>query len=243
MISQQAVIAIEWFHIGEICLTDTDDNDTCWQRWRLNDLLDGLGHISDDAISNQQQDLVLHQMLVFASVLVECCDYLPEVGRAWKTDRWQCSPIALQNALNPKNSWVHSVSINREAMRGSVGAHMSWDTSESESCKHLCLIIRLHDRANLSDCGLVLIILAHKVKRLWRWRSAIRSCVVNSQRQADLPAWPQIIYERWPLDLIKRLEVKVALTTVAIRCHHIPVTFIQKLLHGRINYSDYYPSG
>lgn len=72
---------------------------------------------------------------------------------------------------------------------------MSGNTTEAKGGELLRLVVRLQDVSNLTDRSFILVVLTHEVQGLRGRGGTVRSSIVDSKGQVDLPAGPQVVHE------------------------------------------------
>ena len=58
-VAKTTIVAIEFFHEGEVCVSNADNDDRAWEIAQLVNGILGRSHVMDGSISQDKEDLVL----------------------------------------------------------------------------------------------------------------------------------------------------------------------------------------
>ena len=186
-IPETAVVAIQLLHGAEVCVAYAHDNDGAWELGQLTDQLNGLGHVMDSAISQEEQDLVAVLSRHRLHVSLELSEKWSEERRSTKTNLWQCLSVGLHDGLDADNLWIARIAVHCEAMVRRIQVQMARDASKAEDWEASVRIVWLNDHAHVEKGRLILVVLAEVMERVWTCWVAIRLSVVDGCNERDAP--------------------------------------------------------
>lgn len=197
-VSETTAIAIELLHGGKVGAADSHDNYGAGHASQLADQVLGQRHVVDGAIRQDQQDLVAagaHRRL----------DVVPEFGQDRREDRWATEPdlaesllVRRHDVLDTHDVGIGSVAVHCEAVTDVVDSEVSRNATEPEDGERAITIVRLDDETDVQQSPLVLVVRAQVVERVSARRVTVRSRVVDSGGEGDLPTRSEVVNERGP---------------------------------------------
>lgn len=143
-------VCVELVHCTEISLTDTDDDDRKWKLRAIDDLIDSLLKVRNDAICDNEQDVVLLVLLRTIHLLSHFVDYFEDwskVGWAIQIDSVDGMLVGLDYTFNTINFWVENVTIEGKAVISLVCIRRDGCTKS----KHWNLLIAVIILENISN--------------------------------------------------------------------------------------------
>ena len=116
---ERLIVAIERLHRLEVGVTHTNDDDGQGVLGATHNLVNGLVHVADYAISNDDQDveLLIHLGdLVRFDIAIDLINDIGEVSRAVQLAAIESTLIALYDLLDTIDTWVEDVAVEGEAV-------------------------------------------------------------------------------------------------------------------------------
>ena len=117
------IITIKRLHGLEVCIADANDDDGHGELRAANNLIDGLVHITDDAIRDNNQDVELLVILIDllrSDVLVDLVDDFSEVGRSIQLAIVDSALVALNDFVDAVDTWVEDITVEGETVTATV---------------------------------------------------------------------------------------------------------------------------
>lgn len=195
---QRLLVAIKLLHGAEVCIADTDNNDSEGQLRAANDLIDSLAHVVDHTIRDDDQNVELLRRLALQirlHVIVHLGKDFREVSRAIEATLVESILVALDHTLHSVHARVEDITVQGEAVRGTVRVGRDRAT-EAVQVDLLVRIIELQDVAHVLDRLKVLVALGVEVMQGgWLARVTIRQSEIDGDREVDLAATENILEE------------------------------------------------
>lgn len=111
-----------------------------------------------------------------------------EKGWTAKTNAWQSLSVGRHDLIDSEDLWIRRVAVHGKAVVHRVDSKMARNTSKTEDWERLVKIVWLDDLTNISESGLVLVVLAEVMERAGVGGLAVRGSVVNGGDKGDGPA-------------------------------------------------------
>lgn len=147
----------------------------------------------DRSISQDQQHIVVGLTKLRPAVSEKSLEDWSEESWTAEFDVWQCLSVRTQNpgnSLDKRSLWI---TVQWETMVDFGTASELIDTTEPVEWEHLIVVVLLNNATNHVDRSFILVLRAHKVKAVIISQLTIRSCVVDSDSQVELPSGPQVV--------------------------------------------------
>lgn len=149
------VVTIKSDHVGEVLITDSDDNDGHGQvaRGDVSNLVDGLVHVVDLSVSKDQQDMEHLAVLARHHLLGSLADHLGEAGRSQELELGQTVLVLGEHSVvtvNASDLGVLRVAVEGEAVRDVSLTGVDVVGHSAESVDRI-LVVRIIVTKNLTD--------------------------------------------------------------------------------------------
>ena len=128
-------------------------------------MINGLLHIVDDTISDDQANVVLLIHLVNLRglhLIVHLVENLIEVGRSIQISVLQCFLVMTDNFCDSVDSWIEDVSVQCKAMGGPLRVWRN-RTAKAVQIDHFVTIVKLQDITDSADSVKILVALRVEV--------------------------------------------------------------------------------
>ncbi len=187
-----SIVAIELPHVFKILFANPDNNHGAGQIGQLGQYLLGLGHVVDNAVSNDQEHVVLGLAGMSLAVVLESLENRSEVGRAAKLDARQSLSVRTQDAAHALS---HLVVKQVEAVGDFSSSCELGHTPKAEDWELLVVVVGLQGFADRGDGRFVLVAWPHEVETV-RFSGLPVGCrVVDGHHLSDLPAASKVVSE------------------------------------------------
>ena len=124
------LIAIKDLHRAEISIADAHDNDGDWESGASHDLIDGLLHVVDNTVGEDEQDVILLVHLADLGGLhlaVHLVENLIEIGWSVQVGVLQGFLVMTDHFCDAVDARVEDVSVEGEAVRST--SWVGWNSS------------------------------------------------------------------------------------------------------------------
>ena len=214
-------ISVEEVHLREIGSTDSNDNDTARTSRAPDDKLFGSRHVMDDSISEKDKSLVHFVSLKSLSfhMLYKSSQNASKHGRATKFDLRKSTSVHAHDVLHELDFRLLRVTVQREAMADSRGAHVVGNTTKSENREALIKIVRFKDATHLEHSSFILIQVGQGMEGIRVVLVSIRGGVVNSHDHRNLPSRVDDLHERRLLLHFPMFEPQFRVVGIDISMH------------------------
>ena len=139
---QWSFVSVEYVHGGEVGTANTHNDDGKWEGGASDDLICRLFHVSDLAVGDYQQDIVLLVLLRHLHLLCHVIYLLDDwckVGRATQTHIIDAADVGLDHSIKTVALGIKEVAIDGEAVTSSM--RLDYSTVTKSGDLFVCVIV------------------------------------------------------------------------------------------------------
>jgi len=142
--TEHTTVTIESFHLLELLVTNTHNNDTARKSGCFNDKVNGLGHVENFSISQQKHHTVAVLLHAHLGNVQELSDDRCEVCWTRKSDSWKLVSVQSCDTLSSLYLRILFIKVQSKAMRSCVCKLTAWgNTTKSVHWERSVTIIGL----------------------------------------------------------------------------------------------------